>query len=73
LLISSWPILMSSLLFAAAHSAHGPDPIPLFFLALGLGFVYSRTHRILPCVVVHGLLNSSSLAALWLAVTYRIG
>lgn len=33
------------------------DPIPLFFLAVGLGFLYYRTHRILPCILVHCAFN----------------
>jgi membrane protease YdiL (CAAX protease family) len=40
-----------------------PDPIPLFVLALGLGYLYRQTHRILPCIVVHLLLNACSLTA----------
>jgi membrane protease YdiL (CAAX protease family) len=46
------------------HAAHGPDPIPLFVLALGLGYLYRQTHRILPCIVVHFLLNLLTMAAL---------
>jgi membrane protease YdiL (CAAX protease family) len=57
----SWaPIVCSSLLFAFAHIGHGPDPIPIFFLALGLGYLYRQTHRIWPGVVVHLLLNAFS-------------
>ncbi len=58
------PILVSSLVFALLHFGNGLDPIPLFFLALGLGYVYQRTHRILPCVVVHFLVNAFALAML---------
>ena len=61
---SVWPIAISAALFAALHASHGPDPIPLFLLAAGLGYLYQRTHRILPCIVVHFLLNSFSLAML---------
>lgn len=64
-----WPVLASSGLFAALHAEHGPDPIPLFLLALGLGYIFQRTHRILPCIVVHLLLNALSMAALVLAIT----
>jgi membrane protease YdiL (CAAX protease family) len=59
------PILVSSLLFALAHFGIGPDPIPLFLLALVLGYVYQRTHRIVPCMVTHALFNSLTLIALW--------
>jgi membrane protease YdiL (CAAX protease family) len=58
------PILISSLVFAALHWGNGLDPIPLFVLALGLGYLYQRTHRILPCVVVHFLVNAFALAML---------
>lgn len=63
------PIVISALLFAGLHLGHGPDPIPLFVLALGLGYLYQRTHRILPCVVLHFLVNAFSLALLGLSLT----
>lgn len=60
-----WPVLISAGVFAAMHLGHGPDPIPLFLLAIGLGYVYHHTHRVLPCIVVHFLVNSFSMLALW--------
>ena len=33
----------------------------VFLLALGLGYMYQQTHRVLPCIAVHMLLNSCSL------------
>ncbi|MFV1967879.1 MAG: type II CAAX prenyl endopeptidase Rce1 family protein [Pirellulaceae bacterium] len=63
-----WPIWVSAGLFAGAHWSHGPDPIPLFLFAIALGYLYQRTRRILPCIVLHLLLNTCSLAALWLDV-----
>ncbi len=57
-----WPMAVSALIFAVLHLSHGPDWIPLFFLALGLGYLYRQTHRILPCIVVHFLLNACSMA-----------
>lgn len=59
------PILVSSGLFALAHLQHGPDWVPLFFLALGLGYLYQRTKRILPCIVVHVLFNSLAIIQIW--------
>ncbi|MEX2091313.1 MAG: CPBP family intramembrane glutamic endopeptidase [Pirellulales bacterium] len=59
------PIVLSSLLFALAHVGYGPDPVPLFLLALILGYVYQRTHRIVPSMVAHALFNGMSLFALW--------
>jgi len=61
-----WPIVVSAALFALAHWGNGPDPIPLFLFALGLGYVYQRTHRVWPCILVHMLLNGFSMSQLWL-------
>jgi len=65
-------VFVSSGLFAMAHWSHGPDPIPLFVLAVALGIIYHRTHRVLPCIVIHMLLNGCSLVVLWLAVHYGL-
>ena len=62
------PIIVSAAIFALAHLGHGPDPIPLFFLALVLGYLYARTHRIWPGLVLHLLINGCSLLMLWLGV-----
>ena len=42
-----------------------PGPVPLFLLALILGYVYQRTHRIVPSIVTHALFNGMSLFVLW--------
>lgn len=60
-------IVFTSLLFAVMHWGHGLAPVPLFFLSLGLGWLYQRTHRLLPSIVVHFCLNACSLALLPLA------
>jgi membrane protease YdiL (CAAX protease family) len=62
------PIVISALIFALMHVGQGPAPIPLFFLALGLGYLYQRTHRIWPSLILHFVLNSASLALLWVQV-----
>jgi membrane protease YdiL (CAAX protease family) len=59
------PVIISSLLFAAAHFGYGPEPVPLFVLALVLGYVYQRTHRIIPCIVAHATFNLLSMVFLW--------
>ena len=41
---------------------YAPDPIPLFFLALVLGTLYHRTHRIAPSLVLHMAFNATSIA-----------
>ena len=62
------PTLGSATLFALAHISHGAAPVPLFVLALGLGLLYTRTQRIVPCIVLHMLLNASSLLLLLLVI-----
>ncbi len=58
------PVVASSLIFALLHYSHGPDWVPLLVLALGLGYLYQRTHRLVPCIVVHALLNGVSFLLL---------
>lgn len=57
-------ILCSTLIFSLMHLFHGPDWIALLVLATGLGYLYRRTHRIMPGLIVHLLLNGFSMAAL---------
>ena len=45
-----------------------PDPVALFILALFLGYVYQRTHRIIAPVFVHACVNALSMIQLWLLV-----
>lgn len=59
-----WPILVSSLFFAAVHAGQGAAPIALFLLAVFLGTIYRATHSLIPIVIVHGLLNLWSFTAL---------
>jgi membrane protease YdiL (CAAX protease family) len=49
------------------HYGNSIDPFPLFVLALVLGWIYQRTHRLWPCVSLHMALNSISVAMLFLA------
>jgi hypothetical protein len=60
------PILASGLLFGLAHFGHGADPVPLFVFGIVLGYLYQRTHRLVPCITAHMLFNSFSLAIAWL-------
>ncbi len=66
---SAWlPIALSAIIFALLHFSHGPDWVALTLLATGMGYLYQRTHRLVPSLVVHALLNSLSMWGLWLQV-----
>jgi membrane protease YdiL (CAAX protease family) len=65
------PIVVSSGVFALLHAGHGPDPIPLFVLALVLGYLYQRTHRIWASVALHFSLNLCSLLMLWAKISMQ--
>ena len=67
------PVAISAAIFALLHlrfhdGKPDADPIPLFVLAVGLGYLYRQTHRIWPSVVVHMLLNACSLLIVLLQV-----
>lgn len=66
-----FPILISSVAFGLAHFGYGPEPVPLFLLALVLGYVYQRTHRIVPGIVAHALFNLFTMIILWRTVYHR--
>lgn len=62
------PILITGALFGLAHLGQGPAPISLVFLGVALGYIYQRTHRILPCLVLHFLVNLTAVMQLGLYV-----
>lgn len=43
-----------------------PDPVPLFLLALTFGYLYQRTHRITPSLLLHAAFNAMSIAMFFL-------
>lgn len=62
------PIVVSAIIFAAVHfDFEKPrlDVLPLFVFACGLGYVYQRTHRVWPSMMMHLALNSCSLVMLF--------
>jgi len=69
--IPFWPLLASSAVFALMHFGNGPDPIPLFFFALWLAYLYRLTGRITPCIVVHLFLNLFSFSLLAIEVLFN--
>ncbi len=60
---SHWPIFVSSLIFALMHLGQGAAPIPLFFLAIGLGYLYRQTGNITAPMIVHMVLNGTTVVA----------
>ncbi len=54
-------VYATAALFAVVHSSVWPNPIPLFALGLGLGWLAVRTNGILVPVLVHGLFNAVSV------------
>jgi len=63
----SWlPIVTSALVFAAVHWGQGLAPIPLFVFGVALGYVYRQTRSVIPCIVMHMLLNGYSM--LWATI-----
>ena len=59
--VAYWPLIAASLVFALMHLGQGAAPIPLFFLSLGLGYLYRQTGSLVPCIVVHMILNGMTL------------
>jgi hypothetical protein len=62
------PIAISSIIFALLHYSHGPDWVPLTLLAAGMGYLYQRTHSVIPSLTVHMCLNGLSMWGLWIQV-----
>ncbi len=69
--LSPWPIIISAILFSSMHLGQGAAPVPLFLLALGLGYLYRQTHRLLPCIVLHAILNGFSMITLFFELAHR--
>ncbi len=60
------PILISGVAFGLAHVGHGVAPISLILFGIVLGYLYQRTHRLLPCIAAHMLFNAYSMGLLWM-------
>jgi hypothetical protein len=56
-------VYATAALFAVVHSSVWPNPIPLFLLGLGLGWLAVRTNGVLVPVIVHALFNAVSAVA----------
>ena len=57
-----WPSVATGILFGLAHWGYGLSFIPLIVLGIILGLLYRATQSIWPSVIVHMILNGSSMA-----------
>ncbi len=55
-------IAISAVLFGLMHWGHGAAPVALSLLGLVLGYLYQRTGRVTPCVVLHMVFNALGVA-----------
>lgn len=62
--VPHWPLWVVSGVFAMLHMSQGPAPVPLFIFSIALGYVFRYTGRILPCLMMHMMLNGLSMAML---------
>ncbi len=69
--IPYWPIFVSAAIFGLAHAGQGPAPIPLFLFGLALGYLFRKTGSILPCIVLHLLLNAFSMFWFTIQVLFK--
>lgn len=44
------------------------DPVPLFFFALALGYLYLRTHRLAPAILLHMVFNATAMVVFFATV-----
>ena len=70
--VVAWPgaspawraVAADAALFAAMHAQTWPSPVPLFLLALALGWVAVRTRSLVGPVLMHGAFNAVSVVYL---------
>lgn len=63
-----WLYGLQVFLSALLPQSVAPDPFTLFPFAVVLGLLYYRTHRIVPSIVLHAVLNTLSLVLAWYAL-----
>ena len=59
-----------SIILELLYPQTNTDPIPIFFFALLLGTIYSRTQNLSYCIALHACLNMISLTIVWLSVLF---
>ena len=61
------PILISGLVFGLVHLGQNfAAPVSLTLFGIVLGYLYQRTHRLLPCIVAHMTFNGFTMLLLLL-------
>ncbi|MEZ6138374.1 MAG: CPBP family intramembrane glutamic endopeptidase [Pirellulaceae bacterium] len=66
-----WPSIVCGILFGLAHWGYGLSFIPLIVLGIVLGLVYRATHSIWPCILIHFMLNASSMLMLGFTILLK--
>ncbi len=66
-----WPSVVTGILFGLAHWGYGLSFVPLIVLGIVLGLFYRATNSIWPCVLMHCVLNGSSMLGLGILVLYE--
>jgi membrane protease YdiL (CAAX protease family) len=59
-------VYATALFFGMMHADVWPSPVPLFVLALGLGWLAFRTQNLVAPIVTHGLFNAVACVELFL-------
>jgi membrane protease YdiL (CAAX protease family) len=57
-------VVATALIFAVFHAPSWPDPVPLFALALMLGWLAWRTQSVVASIACHSMFNATSLLIL---------
>ncbi len=57
-----------SLVFATLHGKVWPTPMPIFFLSLGLGFLYQRTGGVVASTALHMTFNGMSTLVMFVTL-----
>ncbi len=66
--MSAVAIIVTAGFFGFLHLGQGLALVPLFVMALALGYIFEKTRSLIPCIIVHFVLNAHSM--LW--ATLRI-
>jgi membrane protease YdiL (CAAX protease family) len=61
-------VTATSLFFAVVHAPQWPAPIPLFVLALIIGYVYHRTGSLIAAIFMHATFNGFSTLAMFVGI-----